>query len=1054
MWNYPNAHNRTTGVMPQLSTRRSIMTDKNIAQGASAFDTTALDAAALETASNGAVAAGSASQDAAAGLMPLGVGSAGDLAARCTNRSAERKAGRQIKNVETGRRIPIRRIFGFLAICLAMFVVMLDSTITNIALPDIMDSLRSMLNDTSWISTVYVLGVSVLIIPMARIADQFGRKKVLTVGFVLFGAGSALCGAAGSLPFLIAMRALQSIGGAIVLPLAVPMGLAMFGMKRMQAISGVVGATTAVAAAGGPAIGGLLIQWFGWRSIFYVNVPLVVFAVVLCAMCVDESYDDTASKRVDVFGMAFLAATLFLLTFALLKGKDYGWGSAAIIGMFIGSAMCLAAFIVTELHVSAPMMEFKLFREMTFTASTVSYFIGGFAVVCPALILNFFLQNVLGYTVLHAALITMWASATVIIAMPLGNLVASKIGDARAVNLLGLLMLSLGCFLMARIGVDTSKSVMIADMVVFGFGLGLSAQSIVTAVKHLPVEKSGMASGVVNSMRQIGTCLGIAILVTLLDANITTARSTIESTALQTVSQSSLAPSVKSVVSKDIRTMLATDSGSKAKNGDGAGAASSTDKLKRDLTGSVDALRNAPTPADSSLRKLHQGSQSLESSASKLASGQGEIAAGSSTLANGISGLAAGSSSLSDGLNKAANGSAELDSGIDAYTAGMSSAASGASTLNAKSDDALNALASGASTLDAGAQQLLAQMNARSAASDVSGSAANGSDAATGTTVRDGADSLASGASQLSQHMTAYTNASAAMYYAMISTNPNSAQLLKAYTAQLAALQTSCSNAATSAATSNCEQQIPALSNLVALYTAGTSSSVTNESDFVKALESQAAVSGQSNIVASGSSLNAATAELSKGADSLSSQFQPDGQFSQGITTLAQGAHALDSGAAQARDQLHGGISQLSDGLDKLNQSGSALQSASSSLSAGLTTLAQGSNTLGTGLASAQQGSASLAEGSKAAAQGGQNLAKGAGKLTNGIGKVDQGKTLSAVFDSIGDTKNNEISHAFGKVFTVAGIVLGLTSVIGIFTDRKTKALPEPAGVASASVAR
>jgi X-X-X-Leu-X-X-Gly heptad repeat protein len=618
--------------------------------------------------------------------------------------------------------------------------------------------------------------------------------------------------------------------------------------------------------------------------------------------------------------------------------------------------------------------------------------------------------------------------------------IASKIGDARVINLLGLLLLSLGCFLMARIGVDTSKSVMIADMVVFGFGLGLSAQSIITAVKHLPIEKSGMASGIVNSMRQIGTCLGIAILVTLLDANITTARSTIESTALQTVSQSSLAPSVKSVASKDIRTLLVSGVDSGSGSGGGANAASSTDKLKRDLTGSINALQPTPTPEDAPLRTLYHGSQTIGSSASKLASGQGKLAAGSSTLANGISGLATGSATLSGKLNQAADGSAKLYSGIDAYAAGVASAASGATTLNAKSGEALNSLAAGASTLDAGAQQLLAQMNSEL-----------GSNNTTNGTIRDGADALASGASQLSQHMAEYTNTSAAIYYAMISTNPNSAQLLKTYTAQLAALQTSCAKAATKAVASNCEQQIPMLSNLVALYTAGTSSSVTNESDFVKVLQSQASASGQSNIVAAGSSLNAATDELSNGAASLSSQFQPDGKFSQGIAALAQGAQTLDAGAAQTRDQLHGGISQLSNGLDKLNQSGSALQSASSSLSVGLNTLAQGSSTLGAGLASAQQGSASLAEGSKTAAQGGQALAEGAGKLTNGISKIDQGKTLSAVFDSISDTKNNEISHAFGKVFTVAGIVLGLTSIIGIFTDRKAAASPELAGAASVS---
>jgi EmrB/QacA subfamily drug resistance transporter len=943
------------------------------------------------------------------------IGSAAGEGSRGRSHSRRAQADRPATGEERGG---MRRTFGFVAICLAMFVVMLDTTITNIALPDIMDAFHSTLNDTSWISTIYVLGVSVLIIPLTRIADQFGRKKVLTIGFVLFGVGSALCGAAGSLPVLIAMRFLQSVGGSIVLPLAVPMGLVMFGKDRMQAISGIVGATTAVAAAGGPAVGGLLIQWAGWRSIFYLNVPFIVIAIALTLLCVDESYDDTASKRIDVFGMVFLASSLFLLTFALLKGEDFGWTSPTIVTMLVGSVAGFVAFVVTELHVKAPMMDFGLFREMTFTSSAVSYFIGGFAVVSPTLILNYFLQNVLSYTALNAALITMWASATVVVSMPLGNVIVGKIGDARAVNVLGLLFLSCGLFVMARTSVDTSKAAMIADMVVMGFGLGFSAQAIITSVKHLPVEKSGMASGIINSMRQIGTCLGIAILVSILDANVTVARNDIRTFALNSVSQSTLARPVKDAASRDVRNLLSASSASHST----AGGSSSRASLSAGLASSVAGLQSTPVPSDGTLRKVYQGGEKLGSAATGLADGQSRLAGGASTLSGGLSALSRGSSSLSRGIGTAGAGASRLGSGIDAYVAGVDSAAAGASTLNTKASGALDSLASGSSSLSAGAQRLLAQM---------------GPGTSSAPTLRSGASSLASGSAALSQSMKQYADASTELYYTMISTNPNAKQLLGTYTAELTAVRASCAHASGSALVA-CQQRSAALTNLVAMYEAGTDSQVTNASQFAAALDA----AQPDNLVSAGSSLGTAAGTVANGASSLSQQFQPEGEFYQGVAGLAQGAGRLDAGASQARDQLHAGTSELSDGLGRLQRAGGAVRAGSGSLSSGLANLAHGSDALGSGLASAQRGSQKLAAGSDAAARGGRALSEGTGSLTNGIGKIDQAKTLNAVFDSISSTKDRDVSHAFDKVFTIAAIVLGLSSVVGVFTDRRDRETP------------
>ena len=266
-----------------------------------------------------------------------------------------------------------RKILGFIGLILAMFMGALDATIVNIALPDIMENLNTGLTDTSWVATIYVLAMAVFIIPASKLADIYGRKLVMLIGVVIFGTFSFACMMADSLFLLIIFRLLQGIGGAILTPIVLPMGIELFGKENTSHITAIMGAFSALAAAGGPVIGGLIIHWTTYHWIFGINVPIAIFAFLMILVGTKESYDLTITKNIDWLGMIFLTCTLGGLTFGLLKGREYGWVSQTIIASFVISVIGLFLFILTERRVKSPIIELKLFKESTFTSSSIIY---------------------------------------------------------------------------------------------------------------------------------------------------------------------------------------------------------------------------------------------------------------------------------------------------------------------------------------------------------------------------------------------------------------------------------------------------------------------------------------------------------------------------------------------------------------------------------------------------------------------------------------------------------------------------------------------------------
>jgi EmrB/QacA subfamily drug resistance transporter len=413
-------------------------------------------------------------------------------------------------------------ILGFAALIIGCFLSVLDSTIVNIALPDIANYFNESINNISWIATGYLLSFSVFLIIGSKIADQFGRKKVFIIGLIIFGAASGLCGVSNSILFLIIMRFIQGIGAAILTPVIIPLGIDIFGKEKRGFIIGISGAITALAAAAGPPLGGVMLEYLNWKTIFYVNVPLSIIAIFLGVIFLDESFDNTVSKKIDIAGTVLLTVSLFCLTFALLKGGDYGWNSSSIIILFIIFVISMTIFLIVESKISEPMLPLNLFRESTFTTSCICYMTSGFGIAAPLLILNFYLEKILMYSALKSGLILMTLSLSGAVSVPLGSFLSNKLGT-RIINFLGLILISVATIGLAHIDSNTSILNIRLILIIFGFGFGFSVQSISSAIKYLPLEKSGMASGIINAGRQIGTCVGVAILVSILNTNVNNA---------------------------------------------------------------------------------------------------------------------------------------------------------------------------------------------------------------------------------------------------------------------------------------------------------------------------------------------------------------------------------------------------------------------------------------------------------------------------------------------------------------------------------------------------
>ncbi|MCR5051569.1 MFS transporter [Streptococcus gallolyticus subsp. gallolyticus] len=505
----------------------------------------------------------------------------------------------------------IKKSFGFIGLVLAMFMGALDATIVNIALPDIMKDLNTSLTDTSWVATIYVLAMAVFIITASKLADLYGRRLVMLIGVTLFGVFSFACMTANSLSLLIVFRFFQGIGGAILTPIVLPMGIALFGKSSTSKVTAIMGAFSALAAAGGPVIGGLIIHLTTYHWIFGINVPIAILAFLLILWGNEESYDFSIAKEIDWLGMLFLTCTLGGLTFGLLEGREYGWTSAVILLSFVISLIGLILLIVVEGKVKSPIIELSLFKEKTFTASSIIYMIFGLAIIVPSLILNYFLQNVRNYSALHSAYLIVPASLAIVVGMPLATKMYQKL-TAKLLICIGMFITAGGLFMLSLVQYATSKSIIICCNVVIGLGLGFMAMALTASVKYLPVTKAGIGSGIVNASRYIGQAIGMALLITILNANINTAKDNIRHDAYVQIDKHNLSSSVKKVAKTEIKQTFKSSNST-------TDFSTKQSKMIKKIKAVAKETDNLPTPKKgSNYRKLYDANNALVTGTEKV----------------------------------------------------------------------------------------------------------------------------------------------------------------------------------------------------------------------------------------------------------------------------------------------------------------------------------------------------------------------------------------------------------------------------------------------------
>jgi EmrB/QacA subfamily drug resistance transporter len=404
-----------------------------------------------------------------------------------------------------------RRRLVLVICCLSLLIVGIDATIVNVALPDIQHSLHAPISGLQWIIDAYTLVIASLLMLSGSTADRFGRRRVFQAGLLLFTVGSLLCSLAPSLGWLIAFRMVQAVGGSMLNPVALSIITNTITEKRERARAlGVWGAVVGLSLALGPVIGGVLVSGIGWRAIFWINIPIGIAAIALTQRFVPESRAPRA-RRFDPPGQVLIMVMLAAVTYALIEGPHHGWGSALIVSLFAVSAAAAMALVAVERKRDQPLLDVRFFRSAPFTGAT-AIALAAFAALGGFLFLNtLYLQDVRGYTPLHAGLLTLPMAGMIALFAPVsGRLVASR--GPRPSLLLAGPAIAAGALLLVWLGPRTSVGSLIVSYVVFGIGLGfVNAPISNTAVSGMPTEQAGVAASVASTSRQVGSALGVAI---------------------------------------------------------------------------------------------------------------------------------------------------------------------------------------------------------------------------------------------------------------------------------------------------------------------------------------------------------------------------------------------------------------------------------------------------------------------------------------------------------------------------------------------------------------
>jgi EmrB/QacA subfamily drug resistance transporter len=396
-------------------------------------------------------------------------------------------------------------------VCVAVFMLLLDITVVNVALPDIQKELHTSFTDLQWVVDVYALTLATTLLNAGSLGDLMGRKRVFLVAIAIFTAASALCGAANSPLWLILARGVQGIGGAGMFAVSLAIISQEFHGRERGTAFGIWGATVGLAVAIGPLVGGALTTYVGWRWIFFVNVPIGIACIAAGMRQLHESRNEEHGGF-DLWGLLTLTGGLFAFVLALLRGNDWGWSSGRVIGLFVAAAVLLCSFAAIELRQRSPMLDFRLFKVPTFTGAQTTAFAISSGMFAQFLFLPLYLENVLGYSAVATGVRFLPLSLVSFVCAPIAGRLSTRV-PVRLLLSGGLALCGVALLLMWGIALDSSWTTLLAGFLVAGVGIGfVNAPLASTSVSVVEPRHAGMASGINNTFRQVGIATGIAAL--------------------------------------------------------------------------------------------------------------------------------------------------------------------------------------------------------------------------------------------------------------------------------------------------------------------------------------------------------------------------------------------------------------------------------------------------------------------------------------------------------------------------------------------------------------
>ncbi len=405
-----------------------------------------------------------------------------------------------------------RKWLTLVAVAVGLFMIMLDNTVVNVALPSIRSDLGIGISELEWVVNAYALTFGVLLLTGGKLADLLGRRAIFIAGLVIFTLSSLVCGLANGPELLIAARTVQGVGAALMNPATLSIIMATFPPRQRGMAIGIWAGVAGLALAIGPLVGGLLTEEIDWSWIFFINIPIGIAGIIAARLFIDETKDTSREQRLDLPGLLTSAIGLFALTYGLIETNHHAWTSARVLSLLAIAIVALGTFLMLESRQRLPMLDLSLFKNRTFAGANAVMLMVGLAMFGIFFFNSLFLQNILGYSAIQAGATFLPMTVLIILVAPVAGRLSDQYGPRWFMGA-GMALLAVSLLLFGRLEASSSFWTILPALLAGGFGMAITmAPTTSAAMGSVPIEKAGVGSAVINSMRQVGGSIGIAVM--------------------------------------------------------------------------------------------------------------------------------------------------------------------------------------------------------------------------------------------------------------------------------------------------------------------------------------------------------------------------------------------------------------------------------------------------------------------------------------------------------------------------------------------------------------